>query len=236
MNKVENYINACTLNNIRKNSNVLGIITNTEIEEKGRGIGTVVLFVNLKKKSYFKYGDIITYNKSKLKWSSKPDKDGCRLYLINPYWCSAYNHDIKIPCDVDVLKSYEEGGNRKYHIETEKVYMSKKQYIKRYNIELFGGVKYRVILACQNMWERINIHKDYYRALNETSKHYMIEHEQLKSYYGKYKNAAGVAVRKWEKFKVEYYTQNQNEQALQFKLDELKSKSESNIINFKANM
>ena len=234
MNDIANYVSKETLDNIyNRNSNVLGIITNTELEENGRGIGTVVLFVNLKKKSYFKYGDVISYNKSKLQWSSIADDDGCKLYLINPYWCKAYNHDVKIPCDVEVLKSVDDNGERKYYKSTEKMFLTKKQYIKRYNIELFGDVKYRMIAACENMWERFNEHKDYYKALNESAKHYLIDHTVLKKCYGKYTRAAGVAVSRWEKFKVEYYTQNQNQKVLEEKLNALKRKTDSNVIEFK---
>jgi hypothetical protein len=235
--KIEDYIDQNLLDNIySRNSNVLGVIANPDItNERKKCFGKVLLLVNIEKKKNINIKDNIEFYPNKIKWrSSFSDKKGRKLLLVDPYWCKLYIHDRKIHCPIRILKSKVEGTERIYYGIDEDILLTKNQFIKRKLLLKFAKTPHIIFEACENFNERWWTTKDYYRALNETSKHYLIKHDQLKIYIGEYNNAKKQFQAEWNNLLIKHYQNNESDQEFdKFYNDFEITKNESVVIPFR---
>ena len=173
--ELENYISEDKINNIYNiYSNVFIVLYNENAKTGNRYVGQLIVKVNITKdKSYIKDGDFIDFRIDKIKW--KDDK----IVVIDPYWVTLYTDKETLPIKVKVLRSKVVNNNRNYYEDYEIINMTYKQFIKRKLMEDYANVKYSLIEAYSNFQKRRK-NVGYYQALNETSKHYMIEHDHLK--------------------------------------------------------
>lgn len=207
------YVSEDTLNNLfNRNKNVYGIVANPDItNENNRCFGKVLLLINLKSKKKITINDIVEFRGDKIKWRSTTcDDNGCILCLIDPYWCRSYIYNPKIQCPVRILKSHVTDNNRIYYGADAFVIMNKDEFIKRRLLLKFAKWQHLVVAACENFNNRYWAIKDYYKALNETAKHYLIKHDQLKSYLSDYSNAKKEFNKEWDDLLLKSY---QNKEA-----------------------
>jgi hypothetical protein len=233
--KISDYTDQNLLNSIYdKYSNVFGVICNPDIlNENKKCFGVVLLEISVKNKKDINLNDHVEFIQKKIKWrSSYPDKKGRKLCLVDAYWCKRYIHDRKIKCSIRVLKSQVEGSERIYYGYNEEIMLTKDQYIKRQLILKFSKYPAIVFEACKNFDQRWWITKDYYRALNETSKHYLIKHEQLKKYVAQYNKAKKEFNEEWNKLLLKYYENNEADLYFDKMYDEI-GEEETKVIPFK---
>lgn len=173
--ELKNCLNEDKINNIYNTySNVFIVLYDENAKTGNRYVGQLLARVNITKdKGYIKNGDFIDFRADKVKW-----KDG-RVVVIDPYWVKLYLDKETLPIQVKVLRSKLVGDVRKYYQDHEVIEMTYKQFIKRRLMEEYSDVKYSFIEAYSNFQGRRKT-VGYYQALNETSKHYLIEHEHLK--------------------------------------------------------
>ena len=88
--------------------------------------------------------------------------------------------DEKLSVRVEVLRSKVVKEEREYYKDYEFIKMNYKQFISRRLFEEFHNLKYSYMESYSNFQKRRN-KVGYYQALNETSKHYLIEHNDLKN-------------------------------------------------------
>ena len=155
-------------------TNVFVVLYDENAKTGGRYIGQLLSKVNITKdKAYIKDGDYVDFRTDKVKW-----KDG-QVAVVDAYWVKLYMDREKLPIKVKVLRSKVVEDVRKYYEDYETIEMTYKQFIKRRLMEEYADVKHSFMEAYSNFQERRKA-AGYYKALNETSKHYMIEHEHLK--------------------------------------------------------
>lgn len=173
--ELKNCLSEDKINNIYDTySNVFVVLYDENAKMGNRYVGQVLAKVNITKdKSYIKNGDFIDFRVDKVKW-----KDG-RVIIVDPYWVKLYMDKETLPIQVKVLRSKVVGDIRKYYEDYEIIEMTYKQFIKRRLMEDYANVKHSFMEAYSNFQKRRK-EVGYYQALNETSKHYMIEHENLK--------------------------------------------------------
>ena len=224
------YVSKDTLENIyNRNENVYGIVSNPNIlNENNRCFGKVILLINLKSQKKIVINDIIEFRGDKIKWrSTKCDDNGCVLCLVDPYWCRLYIYNPKIQCKVRVLKSHVTNNGRIYYGENEFINMTKDEFIKRQLLLKFAKWPYIVFAAVENFNRRYWETKDYYKSLNETSKHYIIKHQDLKSYRADYSKAVQEFNNKWNKLLLDSYRNEKSNNEIEFLFNKYKEKSKN---------
>jgi len=233
---MKEYVSEDTLNNIyNRNSNVFGIISNPNcLNNNGKCFGKVELIISIKRKKNILKNDIVEFNKDKIKWrSSNSDDKGCALCLVDPYWCKNYINNPKIKCPIRVLKSKIENEQRIYYSVDDYILLTKDQFIKRNLLTKFAKIQSLIIKACENFNDRYWSSKNYYKSLNETSKHYLIKHDQLKTFISTYNNAKKEFNKEWNKLLLKHYENNQNDLETSKLLEQFTTKEESKVINFR---
>lgn len=240
MKKYQEFINEETLGNIfERMPNVYGIIANPNVtNNRNKCFGEVVIRVRLKTKKDISLKDIVEFNADKIKWrANKFDRYGRTLCLVDPYWCKLYELNIKLKVPVRILKSkvqehdFEE--KRIYFEEIDYQEMNEKQFFKRRMIEKLDEWSYRDVEAVNNLNRRILKFKDFYRALNETSRNYRIDHERLKSLRGLYNNIKQSIYKEWNQLYLKHF-QNLEAENMTFEklLNVAKEEQKSNVIPF----
>lgn len=230
------YISEDTLNNLfNRNKNVYGVVANPNItNENNRCFGKILLLINLESKKKITINDIVEFRGDKIKWrSTKFDDNGCILCLIDPYWCRLYIHNPKIQCPVRVLKSHVANNNRSYYGADEFVIMNKDEFIKRRLLLKFAKWPHFIVAACINFSNRYWSSKDYYKSLNETSKHYLIKHKDLKSYVGQYGRAKSYFNKKWNDLLLKSYQNKEASESVDklYKKFENKTKKKGKVLS-----
>lgn len=238
MKKYEKYINNEILENITNQfENIFGVVSNPHFEnEYGKCVGQIVLAIKLKNKVNLSLGDIVEFKESKIKWrSSYPDDHGRIICLLDPHWVKQHKINIRIDVPVKVQKTIvkEVDGQieKEYFIETEYQKMNRNQFIKRKMIEYLRDYKYYEIEAVNNLNARYSEHKDYYRAVNETSKNYVIPSDYLISLRGKINSIKKKILSEWMNLELSYF-KNKNAQTDMDELYKLLEKESSNVVQF----
>ena len=229
------YISEDTLNNIYdRHSNVFGIISNPDcLNNNDKCFGKITLLISITSNKNIIINDIVEFNKDKIKWrASRYDDKGCTVCLVDPYWCKIYEDNPKIKCPIRVLKSKVENGNRNYYSADDIMLLTKDQFIKKRLLIKFSKHQNLLIKAVENFNERYWSSKNYYKSLNETSKHFLIKHDQLKRVVSTYNNAKKEFNKEWNKLLLKHYQINQNDLSISKLLDNFKQKKETKIINF----
>lgn len=239
---INKYVSDEVLENIfNRSNNFIGVVSNDQmINENMKCFGIVALLVNVEKdkRKGIEINDVIEFLPEKIKWSSgKCDEYGCELHLINPYWCKEYICEERLNVPFNVLKSEVSYGERKYFVIEEIINkLNKDQFIARKMLFEFQDLPHLKFEACKNMASRFKNHNDYYRALNETCKHYLIEHEEMKSLYGRYQRAKGKFKKEWETMLLKEYKRSKamkNVRKIYDIYEQVSSKNKSNVIELK---
>lgn len=177
MKGIDELLDEDRINNIfNQYSNVFVINYSEDAKIDKDYAGRLVLKVNMKKdKKYIRINDHVRFRRDKVKWKSVEQ----HVCIVDPYWVKPFINDEKLQVQVKVLKSKVVGNIREYYIDYETVELNYKQFITRRLFEEFGELKHSYLEAYSNFQDRRK-QVGYYQALNETSKHYLIKHEDLK--------------------------------------------------------
>jgi len=177
VNKLSDFLNENQINNIFNSfSNIFVIRYDKDAKIENNYAGELLLKVKIKKdKKYIKVNDFVTFRIDKIKWTN--NKNIC---IVDPYWIKPYINNEKLSIKVKVLRSRLVEDNREYYFDYDYINMTYKQFMSRRIIEKFGSIKHSMIEAYSNFQKRRPI-VGYYKALNETSKHYFIKHDTLKN-------------------------------------------------------
>jgi len=219
--ELSDYLSEDLINNIYdRRTNVFVILYNEDAKIGDDYVGELLLKINIKKdKTYIKIHDHIRFRRDRVKWKNQ-ERTVC---LIDPYWVKLFINDEKLPIQVDVLKSRLVNGVRKYYKSRETIEMNYKQFITRRLYEEFHTLKHSYLEAYSNFQERRN-KVGYYQALNETSKHYLIEHNDLKKHViPKINNALKRFKKEWN----DLYIQDAKNAKAKKAIDELIEKEQS---------
>ncbi|HUU87791.1 MAG TPA: hypothetical protein VMX17_08570 [Candidatus Glassbacteria bacterium] len=233
--ELEKYLSKDSINNLFDRLTDVFII---ELDiygelQSGKNVGQVKLCIDVSK-PYITNGDFVEFYLSKAKYKSVVVEDKM-IAALNPRWVKLYNHDPKLKVRVPVLSSRvnEATNEREYYEDYEVMELTFKQYQKRRILKDFGD-KYTFgqMEAYNNMSRRFQQHKDYYRALNETSKHYFVTHTFIKDVIFPEINNAKKRYRKdWRTFLMKQYQSNENEKRINDFLKDIKeSVPENNVI------
>jgi hypothetical protein len=174
--ELKNYLSEEKINNIYdRYSNVFVAFYDENAKQNGKYVAQLLAKVNIKKdKAYIKNGDFIEFKTDKVKWKDK------KIVVVDPHWVSPYMNEETLPINVKILKSKVVDNIRQYYESYEIIELTYKQFIKRRLLEDYANVKHLFMEAYSNFQDR-RVKVGYYQALNETSKHYRIEHDQLKN-------------------------------------------------------
>jgi len=229
--KLNDYLNEESISKIYElYTNVLIIETDpnviTEYEKK---FGKVLLDIESKKKSIVT-GDYVVFDIDRIKWKSKFHGNKI-IVVINPYWVKKFIHEPKIPIEVDVLKSKTTKKGREYYIDVETIKLTFNQFFERRKLELCGKYQYCYMQASRNFNKRYGETNDYYKALNEVSKHYGIEHHSLKQFISAYSHIKKNIKSEWSKLLLKYYENNQSDYLLSKLMN--KNSDKKNVISLK---
>jgi hypothetical protein len=231
------YASESTIDNIyNQYHDSFGVISNLNIINEGKCFGKVVLVIGILKKKFIKKGSIIKFQEKNVKWSSTHfDDKGCTLHILKAHWCTPFKFEEQLNVPIRILKSKRlEDGTRHYWGEDELLTFTKDQYIERMLLHKYAKEPVMIYYACKNMARRFKEHRDYYRALNETSKHYLIKHERLKSYYGEYQKAKQTFYKNWDVLLLESYRYNKIEKDISEMYNQLTEVKNSKVIPFKS--
>lgn len=177
MDKLSEYLDEDGINNIFNSYSNVFVIKYDEDAKIGEDYaGELLMKVNIEKdKKYIRTNDHVRFRCDKVKWKNKE----MVIALIDPYWVKPFINDEKLPVKVQVLKSRLVQEKRHYYTDYETIEMNYKQFMKRRLFEEFHNLKTSYLEAYSNFQKRRK-KVGYYQALNETSKHYLIEHDDLK--------------------------------------------------------
>lgn len=172
------YLSEDKIDNIHNQyKNVFVIKYNENAIKRNNYVGQLIAKVDMKKdKMYIKVGDYVEFRKDKIKWT---DREIC---IIDPYWVKIYMDDEKLPIKVKVLKSKVDDGKdkREYYLSDEFVELNYKQFMERRLYEDYSQMPHSFLASYKHFQERRK-QVEYYKALNETCKHYLVEHTLLKN-------------------------------------------------------
>ena len=207
--ELKNYLSEDQINNIYNiYSNVFIVSYNENAKIGNRYIGQVIGKVNITKdKPYIKIGDFIDFRIDKVKWKNET------TLVVDPYWVSLYKNNEKLPIKIKVLRSKVVNNVRQYYEDHEIIEMTYKQFIQRRLLEEYSGVKHSFMEAYSNFQKR-RIAVGYYKALNETSKHYMIEHPYLKSIIQRVNNSLKKYKKEWSDLYISSLRQNKAKESV----------------------
>jgi len=213
--KIEDYLDENGINNLfNEYSDVVVCETNPNLRNnKNNMIGRVLLTINSKKKS-IKNGNRVEFASRRVKWRSSMKGDKCVVVLLS-HWAKPFLRDIKINVKVKVLRSkIDNNDKRVYYEDTEKLDLTMDQFIQRRMNEELAMYRYKYIQAYENFNRRNFQLKDYYRALNETSKHYIIPHEKLKSLISNINHLKKELKKEWNEYLLQHYKKHIEEKMI----------------------
>lgn len=225
---LNDYLDEDGINNIyTEYKNVFVVKYDEDAKINNRYVGRLILKVNITKdRTYIKVGDYIDFRIDKVKW-----KNG-EICIVDPYWVKVYLNTEKLSVEVKILKSKVEEGKRIYFESCECIDMTYKQFINRRLLEEYRNVKYSFLEAYSNFQERRST-VGYYRALNETSKHYLIAHDELKNVViPRVNNSLKKYKKEWENLYLKSLEQNRAQAAIT-KLVEINKTKSDNVIKLK---
>jgi len=175
---IKKHLSESSIDNIYSQYANVFIIKYNENATKGNNyIGQLIAKVEMKKdKEYIRAGDYVEFRKDKIKWTNR------EVCIIDPYWVKMYMDDEKLSIRVKVLKSKVEDGKDKrvYYLSDEFIELNYKQFMERRLYEDYSHMPYSFLASYKHFQERRK-QVEYYRALNETCKHYLVEHALLKN-------------------------------------------------------
>ena len=207
------------INNIfDKYDDVFLIETKKNYYVNGCMVGIIRLVVNVKKqRQYLKVGTYVLFQDCKIIWRSIIDENNNYIIIMKSHWVKAYKHDLKLPITVPIQKYIrnKEDGAMSYYKDTEVIEMNYNQYVNRRIVVDFHDTPYSLLMAYENHKKRQCKYNDYYKALNETAKQYMIEHEILK----KFISAVGHKKKEYKKDWVEWKYQDRENKVIEKELD-----------------
>lgn len=240
MKNIPDCLNQEMINNIyNKYSNVFIIETDIDcVLENGKMVGTVKFSVDIDvKHNYIYNGDFVEFNLQKIKWKSNIINDKI-VVVIKSHWVKPYNHNPKIIISIPVLKHKVNKMNNKieYFHDCEIVELTYKQYQKKRILKEFGDkYTYRQMEAYFNMSNRFQKYGNYFKALNETSKHFFVEQKFIKEQiFPEINNAKKRYKKDWNILLEKQYQRNENQKIINDFLEEKKRmKKENNVIKFK---
>lgn len=227
--KLEEYLNEDGINNLFNEFDDVAVCeTNPNLKNSsGNLVGTILLLINSKKKT-LKNSGRIEFSPDRIKWKSSLKNDKC-VVVLRTRWAIPYLRNIKLNVKVKVLKSKIEDGERIYYEDTEYMELTKDKFFKRRMYEELRMYRYKYIQAYENFNVRNRELKDYYRALNETSKHYMIEHEKLKTLISHINHLKKELNKEWNKYLLQHYEKHIEDKMIdEFFIEE---KDNSNVID-----
>jgi hypothetical protein len=198
-------------------------------------VGIIRCIVNVRSsRKYLKVGDHVIFPPSKIKHKLTTDKNGHFVVLITSYFVSKYTNDMKYPVVVHIQKYNRntETGEISYHKDTEVIYFTYNQYVKRRMLNDFRDRPYVLVMAYENHRELQKKHNDYYRALNSTAKHFMIEHETLKSFISEVNNKKKKYKKDWIEGKLKYLEDKEIEKDLDEMFEDDTTENSATVINF----
>jgi hypothetical protein len=176
--KLEDYLDENSIDNIYNTfSNVFVIRYDVNAIKMGRYVGQLIAKVDMKKdKDYIRVGNYVEFKKNKIKWTNR------KICVVDPYWVKNYLDDEKLSVNVKVLKSKVENGKdeRTYYLDNETLELNYKQFIQRRLYEDYSQHPHAFLASYRQFQDRRK-KVEYYKALNETCKHYLIEHSLLKN-------------------------------------------------------
>ena len=198
-------------------------------------VGIIRLGVNVKKqRQYLKSGVYVLFPELRVVWRSSPDENGHNLVIVKSHWVKKYTIDLKLPITVPIQKYVrnKETGEITYYKDYETIYMNYNQYVNRRMIVDYHDTPYSMLMAYENHKRRQQKYNDYYRALNESSKQFMIEHEVLK----KFISDVGHKKKKYKKEWVEWKYQDSENSIIEKELDLILNDdvdfTEGKVVNF----
>jgi GTP1/Obg family GTP-binding protein len=97
----------------------------------------------------------------------------------------------------------------------------------------FGNYKHQIISAYENFKRRYAFHYDYYRALNETCKSYLIEHDMFKVVLSRIDNAKKRYKKEWKEEYIKHLEINRDQKLIDELFEEFKEESKTKIIQIK---
>ena len=211
-----------------------GIRFNENIIVNGKCVGQVLLLSGVTKKT-IGYNSRVKFLKEKIKYITG-ENNGSKLCVINQYWVKPFINNPKLKFKIKVLKSKlnETTNERVYFYDLEEIELTYSQYIMRNMIIDFGNYKHQIICAYENFKQRYGLHHNYYRALNETCKNYLIKHDMLKSILSRIDNTKKKYKKEWTKEYIKHLEINRDQRIIDelFK-DSKVEKDKSNIVQFK---
>jgi len=227
MNEINNFLNEDQINNIfNQFSNVYVINYDKNAVKDKEYVGSVLLKVNIKKdKPSIKLHSFVMFRKNKIKWSNE------NICLVDPYWVKPFINNEKLNIKVEILKSKVDDDKRLYYKDYEYIELTLNQFIKRRILEIVGGKNsYTLIEAFFNFNERKSF-VGYYKALNETSKHYLIEHEILsKKIIPQMNNLLKKLKKEWQELYIQEIKNDKAKQAIDQLIKKNKENKSANII------
>jgi hypothetical protein len=203
---IEDYLDENGLNNLYDQfKNVVVCETNPSLKNSlGNMIGRVLLTIDSKKKS-LKKESRVEFSPERIKWRSAMKDNKCIVVILS-HWAKPYLRDIKLKVLVKVLRSkVDSNGKRVYYEDTEDLDLTMDQFIQRRMNEELAMYRYKYVQAYENFNRRNFQLKDYYRALNETSKHYMIPHEKLKTLISNINHLKKALKKEWNNYLIQHY-------------------------------
>lgn len=207
---IGNLINEDTVNNIyNTGTNQVLVYSNKNVlTDSKKCFGKLIGLVNVKENTKkLLLNDIVEFYPNKIIWQTvEMNPDGCRIVLVKYHFTKKMVYDKKVKVRVKVLKSKLENGIRTYFSEYEQLEMTQDQFIKNKLLEKFGHFKHVFFEAKENMEKRLRLHKDYYRALNETCKTYRIEHKDLVDFRSMINNGIKEIYQEWKQLVQQNYT------------------------------
>lgn len=201
-NEVKKYLREDMIDNIyNRYTNVFVIKYDEDALINGTYFGRLLLKVKIKegKDKSIIINDFVEFRVDRVKW-----KNGT-ICLVDPYWVKKYRETNKISVKVKILKSKvnKENNKREYYTDYEYIKMTFSQFISRRLYENYKTSEHVLLIYSNFQTRRKRV--GYYKALNETSKHYLVEHDILKDIIiPKINNS----IRKYKKEWNELYTQN----------------------------
>jgi hypothetical protein len=226
---INDFLNEEQINRIYNEfNNVFVIRYKPDTEYNGKYVGRLLLKISLKKNNNIKINDDVVFSVNKIKWRND------NVCVVNPHWVKKFLDGIKLKIKSKVLNSRINGNNERiYYYDYEYIELNYKQFISKKLVEDFGNIKHNVIEAYFNFYKRRK-KVGYYKALNETSKHYMVEHDYLRNII--VPNVSN-ALKNYKKEWFEFYIQTLENEKVKNSIKELneEKKEHGKIIKFKKN-
>lgn len=235
--KVEFEISEDVLNNTYDSySNVFIIETIKDLVMDDKMIGIIRYPIKINEnRKYLKKNQFVQFPESRIKWRSNI-KNRHFIVVVNAQWVTQYTHEPKMPMNVPVLVSkllIDDSGNesRVYQKEYIEMQLTYNQYIRKRVIIDFYDRPYGLLMAYENYKQQLKRYNDYYRALNETARNYLIEHDKLKSFISEVNHAKKKYKKEWNEAKIRYYETERTQRAVEeFMLS--KAEKKGKLVNF----